>query len=118
MFPFTLGRVNNYVWAGEPTNLYLPSCPVTCKDFYLSTTGSPDGRFLFLLMFARACIHLCVRPSVSSIFTQMTWMDFFDITHIFEVSVEVDAHHFRILKFFKMVAWRPFFLFLMFCALS
>jgi hypothetical protein len=37
-----------------------------------------------------------VRPSVTNVFTQMPWMDLFDITHVFEISVGVDA---RILEF-------------------
>jgi hypothetical protein len=49
----------------------------------------------------------------------MPWMDFFDITNVFEVSGGVDAHHFRFLKFSK---WLPggHFLYLetMFCALT
>jgi hypothetical protein len=41
----------------------------------------------------------------------MTWMDCSDITHVFEISVAVDARHFRFLEFFKMAAWQLFFIF-------
>ena len=75
-------------------------CPCWVLVIYHRFT---DGRFLDLLMF--------VRPSVSTVFTQMPWMDFFDITHVFEVPVGVDARHFRIFKIFKMAAWRAFFIF-------